>query len=81
MKGRLTKIESTHTNIRTKHVVGESIGLPIVGDSFVMTSEPLTEGTDVRIVATTMVQEVKKLERNRYEFRTRNSIYQWEVLS
>jgi len=80
MKGRLTKIQSTHSNIRTKHIVGESIGLPLVGDSFVMTSEPLTEGTDVRIVATTTVHEVTKLERNLYEFKTRNSTYQWEVL-
>lgn len=80
MKGRLFKISSTHSNLRTDQVDGECIGVPMVGDCFVMTSEPLTEGADVRIVATTTIREVAKLTKNLYEFKTRNSTYRFEVL-
>jgi hypothetical protein len=76
---KLTKIKSTHNNLRTDVIEGKTFKLPEVGDSFAMFGEPLTEGFDTRAVYTT---EIKVCDRqgNEFMFVTENSTYKLEVL-
>ena len=76
MKVKLTKIESTHSNLRTDTVEGMCTNLPEVGMSFVLWSEPLTTGHHYRQVATSPVQSVEVLSADVLRFKTLNSIYE-----
>jgi hypothetical protein len=71
---KLTKISSSHNNLRTNDVTGKCHVLPQVGTSFTMFAEGLEFGT--RIIATSEVKEVTP-----EGFKTENSEYKLEVLS
>lgn len=79
MKVRLIKVSGAK-QLRTNEVIGESVGLPVKGLPFVMTSESLTPGATMRLVTTTEVTELTRLSEKSFEFNTRNSIYRVEVL-
>lgn len=75
---KLTKIESTHNNVRTKETVGDTPSLPVVGEPFLMYSESLTPGADLRIIRTTHVVSLENFPDGVTEFRTANSVYRLE---
>lgn len=75
----LTKIESSHTNLRTPTVEGLTLELPVVEKNFSLSAAPLTPGAIVRRIDTTAIQEVVQ-EGSVYTFRTLNSTYKVEVL-
>lgn len=75
---KLTKIESTHTKLRTNEVEGFTIELPEVGKSFGMVSESLSDKMEGRLVTTSLIQELDKKD-SVYTFKTKNSIYRLDV--
>lgn len=80
-KVRLTKISSTHNNLRTDSIEGEAAYLPAIGLPFVMFGDALTPNGVHRMVMTTNVQII--LEDNEggvIEFDTENSKYKLELL-
>jgi hypothetical protein len=79
MKVRLTKLQSTNTNLRTNEVVGETDCWLTVGSPFVMTATPLVCG-DVRIIETSLVTEVTEYPHG-WEFKTINSTYYLDILT
>jgi len=79
MNIKLTRIESTHNNLRTDSTVGTCVMLPTVGFSFVVLGDSLTEGLDWRLITTTEVTELR-LSKGVYYFKTKNSSYTLEVL-
>ena len=74
---KLTKLRSSHKNLRTDVVEGIALDLPKEGDYFQIFGEGLEFGT--RVVTTTAIQKVEKLG-NEYLFHTLNSTYKLEVL-
>jgi hypothetical protein len=74
-KVRLTRIESSHNNLRTNSVEGFLHTELKVGNPIVVTAAPLNKSFDARAVTTT---DIERIEGNRYY--TRNSIYEIEVL-
>jgi len=78
MNVTLTKLESTHSNLRTETVVGEAALLPRVGHPFFMTSESLTDKEAVRYIRTTPVVLVNQ-NNGVIEFSTLNSNYSLTV--
>ena len=74
MKVRLTRIESSHSNLRTDTVEGDLLYWPVVGESIIITAEPLVE-SGMRLVRTS---SVCKIEGDL--FHTRNSVYRLERL-
>jgi len=78
MNVTLTKLDSTHTNLRTETVVGEAALLPEVGHPFFMTSESLTDKEAVRYIRTTPVVLVNQ-NNGVIEFSTLNSNYSLTV--
>lgn len=80
MKMRLTRLQSNHNNLRTDTIVGEAVGIPMVGSNFVMVADALVEGHDYRLVTTTLIKAVMQPEEKVYEFATANSSYRVEVL-
>lgn len=81
LKVKLIKLESSHENLRTKEVEGESLGLPLVGTSFVVVGKGIEFGT--RLVSTSPVQSVYLIDandqRDLFHFQTKNSEYALEV--
>ena len=72
----LTKIESTHKNLRTNVVNGMAPELPVTGQPFFMYSdEVLTEGTNVRHIYTSIVVSVDNEASDDIVFKTQNSLY------
>jgi len=78
MKAKLTRIKSTHNNLRTDEVIGETDDLPIVGESFSMSGEGIEFGT--RLIFTTPVKNLEKIGEKIYIFSTKNSEYKLEFL-
>lgn len=76
MRVRLTKVESTHNNLRTDVVEGECSHLPTIGLRFVMYSDPVEVFGNMRYVSTSPVQAITQ-----DGFRTLNSTYKLEVLT
>ena len=71
----MTKVESTHKNLRTDVVKGLAPELPQIGKHFFMYSnEVLTPDTSIRYVYTSLIQDVKEKD-NEIVFRTENSVY------
>ncbi len=71
IKVRFTRIESNHENLRTNSVVGW-LHTPLeVGETILVTAEPLNKSFEVRCVNTT---EIVRIEGNRYH--TKNSTYE-----
>lgn len=74
-KVRLTRIDSTHQNLRSPSVVGW-LHTPLeVGETILITADPLNKVFDGRCISTT---EIERIEGNRYH--TRNSVYEIEEL-
>lgn len=73
----LTKLNSSHNNLRTDVIEGYTVTLPAEGVEFIMWSEGLEFGT--RYVRTTAIQTVERIDRI-YEFNTLNSKYRLEIL-
>lgn len=74
---KLTKITSTHLNLRTPEIVGECTHLPAKGQPFVMTGQSLTPEGVLRLIITSLVQKTKRLS-NKISFATENSTYELE---
>lgn len=79
MQGKLTRLESSHSNLRTDYMPGFFANLPQVGTAFAILGEPLTRGAIARSVVTSTIQEVTELSDTEYEFKTRNSTYRLEI--
>lgn len=79
IKCKLTKISSTHQNLRTSVVVGQCEKMPTIGAEFVMTAPPLDPAAAFRLIETTPVKFVVKLHGGKYEFQTDNSHYALET--
>jgi hypothetical protein len=84
MKGRLTKIESSHNNLRTSQVEGTYEALPKVGERFKLVSESLdseirNQGGS-RLIDTSPVQQILSASNEVIEFKTTNSHYLFERL-
>lgn len=75
MKVTLTKLKSSHQNLRTNVITGHTNMLPTKGFPFVLYGEPLTEEGDGRVVVTTPVTEVIQERDDYLEFTTANSTY------
>lgn len=80
-KVKLTRVASSHRNLRTDFVVGECFNLPRVGSCFFMWGPPLdpTAGSE-RQVETTPVKTVTGLFNGATRFTTQNSTYDLEIL-
>lgn len=76
---RLTKIKSTHSNLRTDVIVGFCLGAPKMGESFTMFAPPLVTQADLRVITTTEVQAIAQIGQT-YDFNTMNSTYKLELL-
>lgn len=70
-RGKLKKISSTHQRLRTNVIDGWFLDTPKVGHSFVMFADPIDPETDLRVVETTPVREVRA-----DSFDTENSTYE-----
>ncbi len=77
-KVRLTKIKSSHSNLRTDVIEGETRALPAIGSGFVMFGKGLEYGT--RMVYTTAIQSLIRTG-DEIQFETANSTYLLEVLT
>lgn len=79
----LTKEWSSGKGTRTTEIYGETLILPLEGQSFRMLADPLElDKTDgVRYVETSKVVYVKKLDDGFLRFYTENSVYTLEVMS
>ncbi len=78
-KVKLTKVRSSHSNVRTNEIEGETLDLPEAGKSFVLIGESLAFKGGGRIIETTLIEKVEKMD-NEYLFHTANSTYKLEVL-
>lgn len=78
MKVKLTRLSSTHENLRTTVVEGTSDALPEVGKPFKLIGEPLDPAASFRMVYTTPIQHLEVVG-DVYRCRTENSLYEIEV--
>ncbi len=78
-KVKLTKIESSHKNLRTDIVEGLTESMPVVDQDFVMFAEALEPGGTIRYIRTSPVKEVTE-DRNGLSFKTNNSSYRLELI-
>jgi len=75
---KLTQLESTHDNVRTKEIVGFCFELPKVGRRFTMFGESLDKRLDIRMLNTSPVRKITK-RKNILYLKTENSSYKLEV--
>ena len=76
----LTQLSSSHQRLRTKDVEGSADRLPVVGETFVLLSKPIAEGSTHRVIATTPVTEIRHhTENGSLEFWTKNSHYGLQI--
>lgn len=83
-KVKLTKVASSHNNVRTDVVEGVTpTWPPEVGTGFVLFGEGLEVPGSVRMIGTTPIQEVKPLmsgpDCQEFVIKTENSTYRLEV--
>lgn len=71
----MTRLDSSHQNLRTDSVEGDAPRLPAIGRRFVMAAPPLDPAADIRLVETSPVMTVSN-----DGFTTLNSRYKLEVL-
>ncbi len=72
-------INSSHRNVRTKTVEGETIKLPTIGQTFDMTAEPFNPNADYRFIRTSPVKKIKEIDEHSMHFWTHNSMYKLTV--
>lgn len=78
---KLTKIESTHSKMRTSEMVGKTGSIPQVGFDIKVFGESLTDSLAFRAIHTTEIKEVTYDTKTKiFIFKTQNSTYQLEVL-
>lgn len=75
----LTKVASTHNNLRTDETEGITTELPEKGKFFILAAKPLVQGAVLRMITTTEIQNVEVLG-DEYMFQTLNSTYKVKVL-
>jgi len=77
-KIKITRLDSSHKNLRTDEVVGTVEELPTVGNSLDLVGKSLTPGPGMtfRLVTTSIIQKVEE-----DKFFTENSTYAWELLN
>ncbi len=89
MTGILKRLDGKNPSaLRTPEVEGTYYYPPEVGRTFHMYAKPLNPEATLRVVTTSEVQEVNRLEATvsgkdqwvRYEFKTQNSVYSLRVL-
>lgn len=73
MRAKLTRIKSSHQNLRTDEVVGELLYLPEIGGPIRMAAEGLEFGT--RVIVTSPVIDIEQPDDSTYICETANSIY------
>jgi len=73
-KGRILKLSDNENELRTDHMDGEFKAKPKVGKRFVIMGEPLTAGASVRMISTSPVVSIAKIN-NGWELETENSKY------
>ena len=79
LRVKLTKIESTHTNLRTNEMEGRTGSIPEVGHDIRIFGEGIEFG--MRMIHTTEVKESTfDKETKIFTFKTQNSTYSLEVL-
>lgn len=76
-KGTLYKIKSTHQNVRTDSMEGETSAMPEIGRSFVIFGEALV-GDGGRMIHTTPVTSIECTSMG-IVFTTANSTYRFEM--
>jgi hypothetical protein len=79
MKIKLTRIKSTHDELKAAVVEGTAPYLPEVGYRFEMLAEPLDNTMSARVVVTTPIVAVEQID-STYRFKTKHSEYQLEIL-
>lgn len=78
---KLTKIESTHTNLRTNEMIGKTGSIPEVKYNIQVFGESLTEGKNMRVIETTEIKESTYDKATKtFVFKTQNSTYSLEIL-
>lgn len=76
----LRKISSTHSNLRTDTVEGETAMLPVAGYRFTIVGPPLDgDASSMRVVETSRVAAVEYLGADTFRFTTRNSVYELDI--
>lgn len=76
---RLTKVSKNENDLRTDVITGECARMPQPGFSFNMTAKPLESG-NVRLITTSSVDTITKVDDKKYIFTTLNSTYELDVL-
>ena len=79
MTGKLVKMLSGNTNLRTNEVLGEFSTLPNIGQRFQMRGEPLDPTKDLRVVETSPIVLVNHVSDNEIVFNTQNSMYKLTI--
>jgi hypothetical protein len=85
MDVKITQIESTHNNVRTKTIEGKCQHLPEVGYCFAMMAEPLDPSKMFRHFVTTpvksvVIKDIRSKEGHVYLFETQNSRYELRLM-
>ncbi|NJO48254.1 MAG: hypothetical protein HC840_00900 [Leptolyngbyaceae cyanobacterium RM2_2_4] len=76
---KLTKIESTHNNLRTNEMVGKTGSIPEKDYDIIVFGKGIEFST--RVIQTTVVQESNyDKETKTFTFKTQNSTYTLEIL-
>jgi hypothetical protein len=78
MYGTLTKIFSTHSNLRTTAICGRFDKLPSAGSTFEIIGAPISEKASFRLVYTTPIEQTWNVDMNGKQvicFKTENSVY------
>lgn len=77
----LTRLQSSHQNLRSDEIEGTAPSLPQVGKNFILFGDPLAKGAIARLVATTPVKRIEPDPDNgSMEFWTANSHYGLQVV-
>lgn len=81
MKCKLTRVKSTHNNLRSDVIIGECDRPPMVGYEFYMEADPFEADGGRRYVRTTPVVSFEPdVKISTWLFNTRNSTYLFEEL-
>lgn len=78
---QLTRLSSSHQNLRTPEIIGEIARLPQVGEPLLLVGAPLDPEANVRLIETTPITEIRlHTEEGSLEFWTCNSHYGLQIL-
>lgn len=78
---QLSRLSSSHQNLRSSEIIGEIDRLPQVGKPLLLVGAPLDPEASVRLIETTPITEIRHhTEEGSLEFWTRNSHYGLQIL-